>query len=193
MQVMSRDRLELTLDIAPHNNCPAWTFGGDAIGRHESVFLSWIRFPSPWETTPSSARNGTRHGDDKPDVDEGKGMPSQGQPVARLQQRIGSTIDGWIAARLKVCFLLGTGTWLTPTRTTTASVLPARSNPFRASHRTRLDPDVFASCSQLAMLEGHQWGLTTPRVWFICLDGEPGPIDGGSRPSKRPLNLLALR
>jgi hypothetical protein len=43
------------------------------------------------------------------------------------------------------------------------------------------------------MLEGHQWGLTTPRVWFICLDGEPGPIDGGSRLSKRPLNLLALR
>jgi hypothetical protein len=27
-------------------------------------------------------------------------------------------------------------------------------------------------------------------VWFVYLDDEPGPIDGGSRPCKRPVNLL---
>lgn len=122
-------------------------------------------------------------------------MPRHSNPGQRevpLQQRIELRIDWHFAARLKCVFpSQGTGTWFAPRR---------HRQPFSACDRSYSGFRPFPGpCSTrtsspfcLQVCYPASWGLTMKCVWFVCVDNEPGPIDGGNRPCKRPVQPPAL-
>ena len=85
----------------------------------------------------------------------------------------------------------GTGTWFAPRRhRQPLSALRSKLLWISCISWSLLHPNIIAFCLQVCYPASR--GLTTKCVWFVCLDDEPGPIDGGNRPCKRRVQPPAL-
>lgn len=138
------------------------------------------------QPTVGLARNGSRQSDDSSGNGRAQEHSIPGWPGARLQGPIKPKIDGRPAPKPNLRFPLpGTGTWFAP-RLHGGPLGPQDRNRSLSSVCHRL---VLAACLALLSLAAASVGPTTTGYGSSCFDGEPRPIDGGSRPCKRPLSL----